>query len=119
MAGYMLPLKELKLSDDQMKAIETISSEHRKFRIKKEADIQLARIDLGEILRKGNDFNAARTKVKEISAMQLDMKLAAIELREKIFNTLTKEQQEKLPKIKAAQRERWMEKRHKEDNDKK
>ncbi len=117
---YMLPGKELNLTEEQKKSMENIGLENRKFRVKKEADINLARIDLAEIFRSDKpDFEAARTKVKEISGMQLEMKLRMIDTREKMFNLLTKEQQDKLPKIKAARREKHMEGMRKENTDKK
>jgi len=110
MGEYVLPVNELNLTDEQKKNLEDIGLENRKFRIKREADIKLARIDLAEILRSDKpNFEAARAKVKEISGMQLELKLSTINTREKMFNVLTKEQQEKLPKIKAAREKKWME----------
>jgi len=115
--GYMLPMKELNLSEEQKKAVENITLEQKRFKVKKEAEIKLARIDLAEILRADKpDFAAAKQKIRDISVMQTDLKLSAIDTREKIFNTLTKEQQDKLPKIKAERREKWMEKKHKDKN---
>ena len=114
MMEHMLPIKELNISEEQKKTIENLTLEHKKFRIKKETEIKLARVDLVEILRRSNDFDATRVKIKEISALQLELKLSAIDIREKIFNTLTKEQQDKLPKIRAERKEMWMKKKLKE-----
>ena len=110
MMGLLMPLKELKLSEDQKKAIEKITLEHKKFRVQKEADIKLARIDLAEILRKSDDFQAERAKVREISNMQMELKMNVIDVREKILNSLTKEQKDKLAQLKTERRAKWMEK---------
>ena len=118
MMGLMLPLKELNLSEDQKKTIEKLTLEHKRFRVKKEADIKLARIDLAEVLRKGEDFQAERAKVREISNMQMELKMNVIDVREQIFNVLTKEQKEKLAQMKTERKAKWMEKKHQEKSEK-
>jgi Spy/CpxP family protein refolding chaperone len=104
---------ELKLTEEQSKAIESLLLEHRRFAIRKFADIKLARLDLVDVLRKDKpDFSAARAKIKEIASMQLELKLSVIDIREKAYNVLTAEQQDKLPKMrKEMRRERMMDRK--------
>jgi len=100
--------QELNLTPEQTKTLEKIRYDYKKDAIKREADMKILRLDLMEIIRqKSQDFSAAREKVKQISAQQLDSKLAMIDAMEKGYNTLTKEQQDKLLKLRKERKESW------------
>lgn len=88
----------LKLTDDQVSRIETIKAEFEKEQIKRQADIDVARIDLKTAMKKDQpDFAGAKEKQKVISNLQLVSKLAALDAYEKAFNVLTADQKAEVP----------------------
>jgi len=106
--GMYLGMKEeLGLSAEQIKTIESIGMEQRKSAVKRKSDIEIFRIELAELFRKEPpDFKAAKEKAKQISDVQLEMKISMIDSREKIYNVLTKEQREKLVKARQDRRKK-------------
>lgn len=107
--------KELNLTDDQVKQLQSIRTECAKAQVKREADIKVARIDMTGLMKKDTpDFAGIREKEKQVSALELEGKLAMVDCREKSYNVLTKEQQAKLPALMKEKMEKRMEMR-KED----
>ncbi|MDD5686677.1 MAG: Spy/CpxP family protein refolding chaperone [Elusimicrobia bacterium] len=116
---YLSIKQKLNLTDEQVKALEKIVLDYTKETIKRNADIKLAGLDLREIVRQDKpDFSAARSKIKQVSSLQLDSKIAMIDAMEKGYNVLTKEQQEKLLQLKGERKEKMM-KKGSETNNKK
>jgi Spy/CpxP family protein refolding chaperone len=95
--GRLLYLqKTLGLTDEQVKTIYSAFSEARKGAIKKAAEIQVARIELQELLRAPKtDMTAVKEKLNEIAKLQTELALARIEKHEKVKSTLTPEQLKK------------------------
>ncbi|MEW6558319.1 MAG: Spy/CpxP family protein refolding chaperone [Elusimicrobiota bacterium] len=109
---YLNFKQELNLTDEQVKALEQIRLDYRRDAIKRQADTKLARLDLREIMQQDKpDFAAAKSKIKQISELQLASKLAMIDAMEKGYNILTKEQQDKLPQLKKERKEKRMKRR--------
>ena len=103
---YLKSRQELNLTDEQVKTLEKIRNDFKRDAIKRQADTKLARMDLQETMRKEKpDFTSSRVKIKQISELQLATKLAMIDAMEKGFNTLTKEQQDKLLQLKKERKE--------------
>lgn len=103
---YLNSRQELNLTDDQVKTLEKIRNDFKRDAIKRQADMKLARMDLQETMRKEKpNFASSRAKIKQISELQLATKLAMIDAMEKGFNTLTSEQQDKLPQLKKERKE--------------
>lgn len=102
---YLNFRQELNLTDEQVKMLEKIRMDYKRDAIKKQANVKLARLDLRETMKQDKpDFAAARAKIKQISTLQLETKLAMIDAMEKGFNTLTTEQQEKLLQFKKEKK---------------
>lgn len=105
---YLKLKEELELTDEQQKSLEQIKSDYLKDSIKRDAEIKIIGVDLAENLDKDvSDFEAARSNIKKISAIQLDSKLAAIDVNEKAHKVLTEKQKEKLLQIKKERKEKW------------
>lgn len=105
---YLKSRQELNLTDEQVKTLEKIRNDFKRDAIKRQADMKLARLDLQETMRKEKpDFASSRAKIKQIFELQLATKLAMIDAMEKGFNTLTKEQQDKLLQLKKERKENW------------
>ncbi|MFA5780474.1 MAG: Spy/CpxP family protein refolding chaperone [Elusimicrobiota bacterium] len=105
---YLKIRQELNLTDEQVKTLEKIRNDFKRDAIKRQADMKLARLDLQETMRQEKpDFASSRAKIKQISELQLATKLAMIDAMEKGYNTLTKEQQDKLLQLKKERKENW------------
>ncbi|MBI5573902.1 MAG: Spy/CpxP family protein refolding chaperone [Elusimicrobia bacterium] len=105
---YLNCRQELNLTDEQVRVLEKIRNDFRRDAIKRQADMKLVRMDLQETMRQEKpDFAAAKAKIKQISELQFVSKIAMIDAMEKGYNTLTKEQQDKLPQLKKERRENW------------
>ncbi|HBU69930.1 MAG TPA: hypothetical protein DEE98_06045 [Elusimicrobia bacterium] len=98
--------KELNLSKEQEASIEQIRSDYKKAAIQKQADIKVAQLEVTEAMKSDTpDFNAAKEKAKKLYALKLEQKTAMIDAHQKVFNVLTKEQQQKLSELKGAMKE--------------
>ena len=93
-------LKQLNLTDAQRAAIHQIRISTKKNMIQKRADLRIARIELGEQLRKDSvDMSAVEAQVRKIESARTAMKLDAIKARIEVKNTLTPEQRKKLAEV--------------------
>lgn len=89
-------LRTLGLDEKQMGAVQSIHFRTRKDMIRMKADVQVARVELREILSKDPvDLKAAEAAVKKIEGIQSEMKLTHIKVREEIKSNLTPEQRKK------------------------
>ena len=89
-------LRGLGLDEQQKEAIKEIKSRVMKDTIRKRADIQVARVEMKEILdRDVVDMNAAEAKLKQISSMMTEMRLSHIKTMEEVKAKLTPEQRKK------------------------
>jgi len=104
---YLKFRKELNLTDEQIKKLENINVDYEKNSIRKDADMKILRMDLGESLRKDKpNYAVVREKIKKISDIQLESKLKMIEAMEESEKVLTKEQHDKLLQLKESKKER-------------
>jgi len=105
-AGHFLwkKLVGLGLSDQQIEALKAIRIRVEKDTIKKRADLQLARVDLRELLHKDPvDMSAVEANLKKAESVRTDLRLSHIKAREEIKAILTPEQRKKLKEdIKAS-----------------
>jgi len=105
-SGHFLwhKLMGLGLSDKQIDSLKAIRTRVEKDTIKKRADLQLARVDLRELLHKDQvDMKAVEASLKKVESVRTDLKLAHIKAREEIKAILTPEQRKKLKEdIKAS-----------------
>lgn len=94
-----LAFKGLGLNEQQKKIIRETRDEVLKEAIKKRADLQIARIELKEILQKDNvDMAAVEAKLKQIASIQTDIRLSRIKAMEQTKAEMTPEQRAKFKK---------------------
>ncbi|MBF0507183.1 MAG: periplasmic heavy metal sensor [Nitrospirae bacterium] len=93
-------LMHLGLDEKQKAQIDGIMTSHVKDVIKKKADLQIAKVDLKNIISKDPvDMKAAESKLKEIEAMKTALILAHLNAHQKIKSLLTPEQQTKMKEM--------------------
>lgn len=95
--GFMIQnLKMLGLDDNQMEEIRNIHVAARKDTVKKRADLEVAQLELRDIMRKDAvDVNSAEAKVKQIEAMKSDIKMIHIKALAEVKTKLNPEQRKK------------------------
>jgi Spy/CpxP family protein refolding chaperone len=92
-------LMALDLSDKQREAVKEIRSKVEKDTIRKRADIQVAGVELREMLGKDQvDMDKVEATLKQIAALKTDMHLAHIKAFVDIKSKLTPEQREQFRK---------------------
>jgi Spy/CpxP family protein refolding chaperone len=89
-------LKSLGLDEKQMGEVKAVHFRVMKETIKKKADMQVARVELREILGQDPvDVKAAEAKIRQIEAVRGDMKIMHVKAREEVKSKLTPEQRKK------------------------
>ena len=90
-------LGELNLTGSQKEAIHGIGSSAMKAAVKKGADLKIARIELRDMLRRDPvEMASAEAKLRDIAALQTDLRLDRIRTWEEIKAQLTPEQRKQL-----------------------
>jgi Spy/CpxP family protein refolding chaperone len=101
--------QELGLTDAQVDQIQKLRSDQQKRQIRRRADLQLARVELRELLAAGTvDEKAVAAKVKELSDLQGAALKARVDGQLAMRKIFTPEQHDKLRQLR---RERRMERR--------
>ncbi len=92
----MEKMAALGLDDKQKEEVKAVHSRLKKEMIRKKADVEVAKIELRELLSKDTvDLQAAEAKVKQIESLQSDMKMMHIKTHEEVKAKLTPEQRKK------------------------
>ena len=103
---FLKMLDMLELSGEQKKAVETLHRSHRKEVIRKEADVEVAEIELQEITSQTPiNMDEAETKVRTIATLRADLEIMHLKTKEAIKAKLTTEQLATLHKLMAAARQ--------------
>jgi Spy/CpxP family protein refolding chaperone len=90
-------MKQLGLNATQKEEIKGIKVATMKEVIRKRADMQIARLELRELLSKDTvDMKAVEAKVKQIESLRADIHLALIKAKEEVKAKLTPEQRQKM-----------------------
>ena len=97
---YLCLKDEIGLLEEQVKSLKTIKDSHQRDIIRKSADLQLAMLDLDNLLsEKEVDLSKAESLTKQIGSIQAEMKFKEIEALVKAKRILTAEQREKLENL--------------------
>lgn len=92
-----LDLPRLNIDKNRMDAIREIEGKVLKDGIRKRAELQIASIELGELLGKDSvEMGAVEAKLKQIAALRTDMQFSRIKAIEEIKGKLTSEERKKL-----------------------
>jgi Spy/CpxP family protein refolding chaperone len=93
-------LKSIGLDEKQKEAVKEIERKTMKETIKKKADLDIARLDLRDLLDKDPvNMKAVESKLKEIASLKADMQLSRIKAHEEIKSKLTPDQRKKLKEM--------------------
>lgn len=93
---------ELGLSDSQHAQLKKLRMDGRKAAIRRRADLQIARLELGEMLdAAAPDERAIAAKVKEVSELQAAALRARVDARLAVAKLLTPEQREQLKHLRG------------------
>ncbi len=103
-------LMQLNLSDKQKEALAAIRSRVTKEVIRKRADLEVAQVELRDLLaREPVDMKAVEASLKKAEALRTDLRLARIKAREEVKAQLTPEQRTQLKENIRAHAGRRME----------
>jgi Spy/CpxP family protein refolding chaperone len=101
--------QELGLTDAQMSQLQKLRSDQHKLQIRRRADLQIARVELHELLSAATvDEKAVAAKTKELTDLQAAALKARVDGQLAVRKVLTAEQHQKLQQL---HRERRMERR--------
>jgi Spy/CpxP family protein refolding chaperone len=93
-------LKSLGLDEKQMGEVKAIHFGVMKETIRKKADMQVARVELREILGQDPvDLKAAEAKIRQVEALSGDIKILHIKAHEEVKSKLTPEQRKKFDEM--------------------
>ncbi len=96
-------LSRLGLDEKQKEAVKAIQSRTAKDTVRKQADIQLARIELRDILGKDKvDMTAVESNLKKTAALQTEIRLSHIKAMQEVKALLTPEQKQKFDELRAG-----------------
>lgn len=95
---FLCGKKELELSDQQVKGLKSIKMDFLKSRIKKDADLKIAHLELESLMDEEASLKEIETKLKAVGKLKTDMKLSHIKAFRKAKALLTPEQLEKMKK---------------------
>ena len=105
---YVRFSEKLDLSDDQLKKIESIRAAARKEAIKKEAALEIAHVELDELLHQDDvDLPKVKAKLSEIASLRAEIEFNSIKTPKEIEKVLTDEQRNRARAI-------WRELEHRE-----
>ncbi len=92
--------EELKLTDDQVKRLKDIRDAFSKKSVKERAEMKTRRIDLKRALDTEKiDFADVEKKIREVSNMRVDLRIARLKAIQEGKSVLNAEQQKQLSKI--------------------
>lgn len=92
--------EDLSLSDQQVDAIRDLQRQHRRERIDRQADLEIAEMDL-EDLRGAEpmDLTAIEAKLREVADLQVQSSMASLRVRQAVLDLLGPEQREQLDEV--------------------
>lgn len=99
--NFYLGFKEkIGLSEAQVKALQAIKAAYQKSRLKTNADLRVAELELNELLEKNDaDLSQIEAKVKSIEELRAYQKFAKIKALKEAEKVLTQEQKTKLKSL--------------------
>jgi len=90
----------LGLDEKQKEAVREIKSRVMKDTVRKRADLEVARIDLRDLLRKDQvDMTAVEATLAKMASLQTDIRLSHIKASQEIKTKLTPEQRKKFKEM--------------------
>jgi Spy/CpxP family protein refolding chaperone len=98
-------MEKIGLTKEQKDTIQSIHSSHRKDMIRNNADLQLAEVDLQDMLRKDKpEMDLVKGQIQKIASLKGNIEFAKIKMQIDLKGVLTDEQKAKLEKIMQDQK---------------
>ena len=98
---HILKFKQaMAITDEQENQLQSISTNFKKTKIKMKAEVELANLDLHELLR--NDQAALsdiESKLKNVHALKADLIMASVKAKREAKNVLTDEQRQRMKAV--------------------
>ena len=92
-AGLMAARSRIGLTDEQETKLDDAMTAHRKFAVRKQAEIRTTEIDLAQALRrKPLDLVRAEALIRQVSTLQGELRIEGIQLYDTIWNMLSESQ---------------------------
>ncbi|MGH7231542.1 MAG: Spy/CpxP family protein refolding chaperone [Nitrospiraceae bacterium] len=92
------------LTDEQETRLRTIAIAFKKDRVKKTAEVDLARIDVHQLLHKQTSGDEIDAAVRKMYALKADLRIASIKAFQEARTVLTPEQQKKMKELHEKER---------------
>jgi hypothetical protein len=100
---FLKQAEELNLSDQQADELKSMKNEQHKWHIQKRADIEVAQVELEELLDQDPvNFDKVKAKLSQIGDMEKEMLMARLAVIQKAHKVLTAEQLEKAKEMKKG-----------------
>lgn len=98
---HILKFKEgMAITDQQESQLNTIKTAYKRNRIKMKAEVELANLDLHEVLKNENsDLSGIESKLKQVHALKADLYLASIKAKRDAKDVLTPEQRSRMKAV--------------------
>lgn len=98
---HILRFKEgMGITEEQATKLQKIKTDFKKTKIKMKADMQLANLDLHELLRKDQeDLSAVESKLKNLFEMRANLYLASVKAEREAKDVLTDEQRSRMKAV--------------------
>jgi len=91
---------KLGLSEDQRDELNDMFTSHRKSMIRKNADLEIAKVELQKLLSQDKpDMNAVKEKIRDIANLEAEMKFSRIQVWMDAKDVLTQAQQKELKEL--------------------
>jgi len=92
---YLHNAEALGLSAEQVKKLKNVIGDNKKGRIRDEADLKVARMELNELIENGGDTKQVEKKIDEIAEIRKELLSKRVNMKLEARNILTQEQREK------------------------
>ena len=98
---HILKFKDgMAITDQQESQLNTIKTAYKRSRIKMKAEVELANLDLHEVLKDENaDLSDIETKLKQVHSLKADLYLASIKAKRDAKGVLTPEQRSRMKAV--------------------
>ena len=98
---HILKFKQaMAITDDQATQLQSINTNFKKTKIKMKAEVELANIDLHELLRNEQaSLSDIESKLKNVHTLKADLLMASIKAKREAKNVLTDEQRQRMKAV--------------------
>lgn len=98
---HILKFKQaMAITDDQEKQLQSINNNYKKTQIKMKADVELANLDLHELLRNDQaSLSDIESKLKKVHVLKAELLMASIKAKREAKSVFTDEQRQRMKAV--------------------